>query len=141
MLLSKVNLLILLIEQVFELDGPCSSADGLNCFGSTGVARMPVVRLLPVNNKCDDTTSCPGEYTCCKTLKGGWACCPLAQVAKGGRGQMASVSLLYVNLPNLFNLMPALRGITRLWRIPSPYLELGVWCNICATPAALFLFF
>uniref|UniRef100_A0AAQ5YRI6 Granulins domain-containing protein n=1 Tax=Amphiprion ocellaris TaxID=80972 RepID=A0AAQ5YRI6_AMPOC len=31
------------------------------------------------NNKCDKSTSCPGKSTCCKTLTGAWACCPLPQ--------------------------------------------------------------
>ncbi|XP_069490386.1 progranulin isoform X2 [Ambystoma mexicanum] len=26
---------------------------------------------------CDDTASCPDGSTCCKTVSGGWACCPL----------------------------------------------------------------
>uniref|UniRef100_A0A3B3Z2T0 Granulins domain-containing protein n=1 Tax=Poecilia mexicana TaxID=48701 RepID=A0A3B3Z2T0_9TELE len=26
---------------------------------------------------CDESTSCPGNATCCKTASGAWACCPL----------------------------------------------------------------
>ncbi|XP_063074190.1 granulin b [Engraulis encrasicolus] len=33
----------------------------------------------PVNTKCDETSSCPEDYTCCKTSTGGWGCCPLAE--------------------------------------------------------------
>ncbi|XP_012684190.2 granulin b isoform X2 [Clupea harengus] len=31
------------------------------------------------NEKCDESTSCPGKYTCCKTGAGGWGCCPLPE--------------------------------------------------------------
>ncbi|XP_028823013.1 granulin b [Denticeps clupeoides] len=29
--------------------------------------------------KCDDSASCPGTYTCCKTASGKWGCCPLSE--------------------------------------------------------------
>uniref|UniRef100_H3D2S2 Granulin b n=1 Tax=Tetraodon nigroviridis TaxID=99883 RepID=H3D2S2_TETNG len=50
----------------------------------SGNMRVPLLeKMAAVHNeddtKCDDTASCPGDYTCCRTLKGGWACCPLAQ--------------------------------------------------------------
>ncbi|XP_068439394.1 granulin b [Clinocottus analis] len=36
--------------------------------------------LSPVGNgKCDESTTCPGKSTCCRTLSGGWDCCPLPQ--------------------------------------------------------------
>uniref|UniRef100_H2T2B2 Granulin b n=1 Tax=Takifugu rubripes TaxID=31033 RepID=H2T2B2_TAKRU len=44
---------------------------------STGAT--PVVPIKIDNNKCDESTTCPGDSTCCRTLEGGWACCPLAQ--------------------------------------------------------------
>ncbi|KAF7665096.1 hypothetical protein LDENG_00155320 [Lucifuga dentata] len=41
--------------------------------------KLPVISLLTDNNKCDKSTSCPSQSTCCKTATGGWACCPLPQ--------------------------------------------------------------
>uniref|UniRef100_A0A672YVM1 Granulin a n=1 Tax=Sphaeramia orbicularis TaxID=375764 RepID=A0A672YVM1_9TELE len=32
--------------------------------------------FFPPDVPCDDTISCPDNTTCCKTKKGGWACCP-----------------------------------------------------------------
>lgn len=43
------------------------------------LANTPVFPLLTDNNKCDESTSCPGSSTCCKTAGGTWACCPLPQ--------------------------------------------------------------
>ncbi|KAM4524352.1 granulin b isoform 1-T2 [Odontesthes bonariensis] len=43
------------------------------------LAKTPVFPLQPDNSKCDKSTSCPGKATCCKTLSGDWACCPLPQ--------------------------------------------------------------
>ncbi|XP_054622865.1 granulin b [Dunckerocampus dactyliophorus] len=34
---------------------------------------------LAENTKCDESVSCPGLSTCCRTTGGGWACCPLEQ--------------------------------------------------------------
>uniref|UniRef100_A0A8C5HX14 Granulins domain-containing protein n=1 Tax=Gouania willdenowi TaxID=441366 RepID=A0A8C5HX14_GOUWI len=28
------------------------------------------------NVSCDQTAACPDKTTCCKTLDGGWGCCP-----------------------------------------------------------------
>ncbi|XP_047465155.1 granulin b [Mugil cephalus] len=55
------------------------------CDSTTGNAMMPWLDKVPVfplltdNNKCDESTSCPGTTTCCKTQTGQWACCPLPQ--------------------------------------------------------------
>ncbi|XP_022064576.2 granulin b isoform X1 [Acanthochromis polyacanthus] len=43
------------------------------------LGKTPVFPLQSDNKKCDKSTSCPGESTCCKTLSGAWACCPLPQ--------------------------------------------------------------
>lgn len=40
----------------------------------------PAFSLQSDNNKCDETTSCPGNSTCCGAAGGEWACCPLAEV-------------------------------------------------------------
>lgn len=53
------------------------------CDHPSGTALMPLLPNIPVlpllteNSKCDESTSCPGEATCCKTEGGTWACCPL----------------------------------------------------------------
>ncbi|XP_008435425.1 granulin b [Poecilia reticulata] len=53
------------------------------CDHPSGVALMPLLSNTPVfpllteNDKCDESTLCPGNATCCKTASGGWACCPL----------------------------------------------------------------
>ncbi|XP_041829426.1 granulin b [Melanotaenia boesemani] len=55
------------------------------CDDPSGGATMPLLPKTPVfpileeNSKCDGSTSCPGEATCCKTASGDWACCPLPQ--------------------------------------------------------------
>ncbi|XP_026207191.1 granulin b [Anabas testudineus] len=41
--------------------------------------KVPTFPLLADNSKCDQSTSCPGTSTCCKTTSGAWACCPLPQ--------------------------------------------------------------
>ncbi|CAG03026.1 unnamed protein product [Tetraodon nigroviridis] len=64
---------------VFGAGRPVFLLNRPRCSGSPGVATTPVLPFLPDDTKCDDTASCPGDYTCCRTLKGGWACCPLAQ--------------------------------------------------------------
>lgn len=33
----------------------------------------------PPNKKCDESSSCPGESTCCKLSSGDWGCCPLPE--------------------------------------------------------------
>lgn len=42
--------------------------------------KAPSFPFSPHNSKCDESSSCPGESTCCKTTSGAWACCPLPQV-------------------------------------------------------------
>ncbi|KAF3704026.1 Granulins Proepithelin [Channa argus] len=54
------------------------------CDGSTGGALMPWLDKVPTvplltNNKCDESTSCPGSSTCCQMPGGAWGCCPLPQ--------------------------------------------------------------
>uniref|UniRef100_A0A3B3VYI3 Granulin b n=1 Tax=Poecilia latipinna TaxID=48699 RepID=A0A3B3VYI3_9TELE len=57
------------------------------CDHPSGVALMPLLSNTPVfpllteNDKCDESTSCPGNATCCKTVSGAWACCPLPKVS------------------------------------------------------------
>ncbi|TRY98178.1 hypothetical protein DNTS_035004 [Danionella cerebrum] len=41
------------------------------------VVKLPTVTKGPSNVKCDDTSSCPGDSTCCKLSSGDWGCCPL----------------------------------------------------------------
>ncbi|XP_034716514.1 granulin b isoform X5 [Etheostoma cragini] len=43
------------------------------------LGKVPAFPLLTNNSKCDETASCPGKSTCCKTESGGLACCPLPQ--------------------------------------------------------------
>ncbi|KAL2102042.1 hypothetical protein ACEWY4_003803 [Coilia grayii] len=33
----------------------------------------------PTNTKCDESSSCPDDYTCCQKASGGWGCCPLPE--------------------------------------------------------------
>ncbi|XP_037546891.1 granulin b [Nematolebias whitei] len=55
------------------------------CDGSSGGAvtplhpNTPVFPLQPEDTRCDESTSCPGNSTCCPAPSGGWACCPLPQ--------------------------------------------------------------
>ncbi|RVE60076.1 hypothetical protein OJAV_G00194400 [Oryzias javanicus] len=55
------------------------------CDDPSGSAVTPLLsntRVFPYrsqNSKCDESASCPGEATCCRTGAGGWACCPLPQ--------------------------------------------------------------
>ncbi|XP_031700113.1 granulin b isoform X1 [Anarrhichthys ocellatus] len=54
------------------------------CVDPSGVAwlwlsKVPAFPLPTGNAKCDESTSCPGKSTCCRTESGGWACCPLPQ--------------------------------------------------------------
>lgn len=71
------------------INGGC----GPSSHDSTGETRAPVP-IRTDNDKCDESTSCPGDSTCCKTLKGGWACCPLAQVMSGWAGPDCSPLLI-----------------------------------------------
>ncbi|XP_028989709.1 granulin b [Betta splendens] len=41
--------------------------------------KAPAFPFLSENSKCDESSSCPGESTCCRTAAGAWACCPLPQ--------------------------------------------------------------
>lgn len=41
--------------------------------------KVPAFPFLTDNSKCDKSTSCPGKSTCCRTVSGAWACCPLPQ--------------------------------------------------------------
>lgn len=56
------------------------------CDGSSGGAVTPLLPNTPVfplqaeDTECDESTSCPGNSTCCQALSGRWACCPLPQV-------------------------------------------------------------
>ncbi|XP_024913512.1 granulin b isoform X2 [Cynoglossus semilaevis] len=54
----------------------------------------PAFSLQSDNNKCDETTSCPGNSTCCGAAGGEWACCPLAeaQTCKDPFGFVPSIS-------------------------------------------------
>ncbi|XP_015244830.1 PREDICTED: granulins [Cyprinodon variegatus] len=55
------------------------------CDSSTGTALIPLLPntpsfpLLTEKVKCDESSSCPGDATCCKTTSGEWACCPLPE--------------------------------------------------------------
>ncbi|KAM9424628.1 granulin b isoform 2-T2 [Pholidichthys leucotaenia] len=40
---------------------------------------VPAFPSLMNNNRCDESMTCPGKSTCCRTADGGWACCPLSQ--------------------------------------------------------------
>lgn len=56
------------------------------CDDPSGSALTPLLSNTPgfpyrsENGRCDESASCPGEATCCRTRAGGWACCPLPQV-------------------------------------------------------------
>lgn len=39
----------------------------------------PILLMVTDNGQCDKSTSCPGKATCCRTVTGAWACCPLPQ--------------------------------------------------------------
>ncbi|KAJ7987703.1 hypothetical protein DPEC_G00329240 [Dallia pectoralis] len=54
-------------------DDPTSGAALLNLLDKMAAVSV----ALEANDKCDESTSCPGQYTCCKTATGKWACCPL----------------------------------------------------------------
>uniref|UniRef100_A0A8C7ZWR7 Granulin b n=1 Tax=Oryzias sinensis TaxID=183150 RepID=A0A8C7ZWR7_9TELE len=55
------------------------------CDDPSGSALTPLLSNMPgfpyrsENGRCDESASCPGEATCCRTRAGGWACCPLPQ--------------------------------------------------------------
>ncbi|MEQ2162654.1 hypothetical protein GOODEAATRI_022090 [Goodea atripinnis] len=62
----------------------CNLATSM-CDHPSGPALIPLLPITPAfhllaeNSKCDESTSCPGEATCCKTASGEWACCPLLE--------------------------------------------------------------
>uniref|UniRef100_A0A3Q2P8Z2 Granulin b n=1 Tax=Fundulus heteroclitus TaxID=8078 RepID=A0A3Q2P8Z2_FUNHE len=64
-------------------NGTVCNLEASMCDHPSGTALMPLLPNTPVfpllmeNDKCDESTSCPGEATCCKTESGEWACCPL----------------------------------------------------------------
>ncbi|XP_010864960.4 granulin b isoform X1 [Esox lucius] len=64
-------------------DTVCNLAEGTCDDPSSGSALATLLDKAPAfshaskDNRCDESTSCPGEYTCCKTATGKWACCPL----------------------------------------------------------------
>ncbi|XP_071247985.1 progranulin-like isoform X3 [Salvelinus alpinus] len=66
----------------------CNLAESTCDDPSSGSALVPMLDKVPAfsyvseeeplpNSKCDESTSCPGQSTCCKTTTGNWACCPL----------------------------------------------------------------
>lgn len=61
--------------------GTVCNLEASTCDSPTGSVVMPLVGKAPVegndNTKCDESSSCPGKATCCKTPTGDWACCPL----------------------------------------------------------------
>ncbi|XP_055763448.1 progranulin-like isoform X2 [Salvelinus fontinalis] len=65
----------------------CNLAES-TCDDPSGSALVPILDKVPAfsyvseeeplpNSKCDESTSCPGQSTCCKTTTGNWACYPL----------------------------------------------------------------
>ncbi|KAA0704514.1 Granulins Proepithelin [Triplophysa tibetana] len=42
------------------------------------VPTFPIVSHSP-NQKCDETSTCAGDATCCRLASGAWGCCPLPQ--------------------------------------------------------------
>ncbi|XP_062330269.1 granulin b isoform X1 [Osmerus eperlanus] len=67
-------------------DTICNLASS-TCDDPDGNAMLPWLAKVPAfpwasatpDSKCDASTFCPGKATCCKTLAGGWACCPLVK--------------------------------------------------------------
>ncbi|XP_076008133.1 granulin b [Genypterus blacodes] len=63
--------------------GTVCNLEASTCDDSLGNAvmpwldKVPVISILPNKTKCDESISCPGQSTCCKTAGGDWACCPL----------------------------------------------------------------
>ncbi|XP_061731911.1 granulin b isoform X1 [Nerophis ophidion] len=57
--------------------GMCQSADAQVAL----LKRRPAsaVVALAEKSECDESTWCPGVSTCCRSVSGGWACCPLKQ--------------------------------------------------------------
>uniref|UniRef100_A0A8C7TFR4 Granulins domain-containing protein n=1 Tax=Oncorhynchus mykiss TaxID=8022 RepID=A0A8C7TFR4_ONCMY len=66
----------------------CNLAESTCDDPSSGSALVPMLDKVPAfsyvseekplpNTKCDESTSCPGQSTCCETTTGNWACCPL----------------------------------------------------------------
>uniref|UniRef100_A0AAZ3P7G7 Granulins domain-containing protein n=1 Tax=Oncorhynchus tshawytscha TaxID=74940 RepID=A0AAZ3P7G7_ONCTS len=66
----------------------CNLAESTCDDPSSGPALVPMLDKVPAfsyvseekplpNTKCDESTSCPGQSTCCETTTGNWACCPL----------------------------------------------------------------
>lgn len=41
------------------------------------VTKVPTFTIAPSNQKCDETSSCPDDSTCCKLATGKWGCCPM----------------------------------------------------------------
>ncbi|XP_072311978.1 granulin b [Eucyclogobius newberryi] len=63
--------------------GTVCNLEASTCDSPTGGPVMRLVGKATVegsdNTKCDETASCPGKSTCCKTSTGDWGCCPLPE--------------------------------------------------------------
>ncbi|XP_068610498.1 LOW QUALITY PROTEIN: granulin b [Brachionichthys hirsutus] len=63
--------------------GTICNLEASTCDDPTGNAvipwftKTPAVPLPTDGSKCDESTSCPGNSTCCKSASGQWVCCPL----------------------------------------------------------------
>lgn len=44
------------------------------------VTKVPTFTLALSDQKCDETSSCPDDSTCCKLPSGKWGCCPMPMV-------------------------------------------------------------
>uniref|UniRef100_A0A3Q3IYS9 Granulins domain-containing protein n=1 Tax=Monopterus albus TaxID=43700 RepID=A0A3Q3IYS9_MONAL len=78
------------------------------------LANTPVFPLLTDNNKCDESTSCPGSSTCCKTAGGTWACCPLPQLELSEVGWRAFVN-------SSFQFFPQILDWIQVWTLTWPF--------------------
>ncbi|XP_061563667.1 granulin b [Cololabis saira] len=65
--------------------GTTCNVAAATCDDLSGSAMMPLIATMSIlpfleeNSKCDESTSCPGKATCCKTASGSWGCCPLPE--------------------------------------------------------------
>uniref|UniRef100_A0A3Q3B2D5 Granulins domain-containing protein n=1 Tax=Kryptolebias marmoratus TaxID=37003 RepID=A0A3Q3B2D5_KRYMA len=65
--------------------GTVCNLEAQTCDHSSGGPVTPLLPNTPVfplpaeNRKCEESTSCPGNWTCCQAAGGRWACCPLPQ--------------------------------------------------------------
>ena len=82
---------------------------------TVNTAVMPWLQYVPVlpieTDKCDKSTSCPGKSTCCRTVTGEWACCPLPQVRPQWREEEARGN----------KTLKCVRNIRHTWFCSAPF--------------------